>query len=334
MVLPLLRLLLRPPAKRASALIRAFAPERGESRERLEAVVAAFLGGYRRALAGGDLGELARELEAQAPAGQRGFAFEGAGMGLRLTDAFTRPARRRCAAFLRGPGAGHDYLIHVGIGWAQAKLPGDPQRGLRDLEPLLRPLAFDGLGFHQGFFRAQRYHVERSRPRLAPAPARAFDQGLGRSLWFVHGASPERAAEGLAGFAPERRADLWSGLGLACAYAGGADDAALRALREAAAEEACWFEQGVAFAAAARQRAGDPAAHTQAACGTLLGADAALVGNYVEGLRGAIEERGADEGSYADWRASVAHGWAAGLASAARPRAPEPAAGEAADVVR
>src|SRR3712207_8380154 len=47
------------------------------------------------------------------------------------------------------------------------------------------------------------------------------DQGLGRSLWFVQGADVRRIPATVNAFPAERRPDLWSGLGLACGYAGG-----------------------------------------------------------------------------------------------------------------
>src|SRR5947199_74099 len=63
---------------------------------------------------------------------------------------------------------------------------------------------------------------------------RAVDQGIGRALWFIHGAQALDVAAAVASFAEHRRPDLWSGVGLAATFAGGCDTAGLATLRRAA----------------------------------------------------------------------------------------------------
>jgi hypothetical protein len=126
-------------------------------------------------------------------------------------------------------------MAHVGAGWAFARLCRNIGRPLARLDPLLRWLAVDGYGFHEGYFHCHRYIERPTRPaRLSGYALRVFDQGLGRSLWFVYGADIARISSAIATFTPERRADLWSGTALACSYAGGVERAAIEALREAA----------------------------------------------------------------------------------------------------
>jgi hypothetical protein len=72
-------------------------------------------------------------------------------------------------------------------------------------------------------------------------------------------------------FPQSRQADLWSGVGLACAYAGGVDRRRLEFLREAAGPYLAQAAQGAAFAAKARARAGNPAHQTDLACGVFCG---------------------------------------------------------------
>jgi hypothetical protein len=140
------------------------------------------------------------------------------------------------------------------------------------MDPLLCWLALDGYGFHQGYFYSRRYVEEQQLPKaLSGYACHAFDQGLGRSLWFVECADVVRIPKVIASFHPSRVADLWSGLGLACAYAGGADRQALEALRARAGSNRPHLAQGVAFATKARQRAKTPSFHTDLACEVICG---------------------------------------------------------------
>src|SRR2546429_76531 len=80
-------------------------------------------------------------------------------------------------------------------------------------DPLLRWLAWDGFGFHQGFFHADRVVGGRVLERGLTADQRAIrDQGLGRSLWFHECADPEGIVLRVNEFARDRRADLWAGV--------------------------------------------------------------------------------------------------------------------------
>ena len=190
------------------------------ARAHLETIGKAFLLGYRAALEERHADALGDRLDATPPE-MRGFAFEGAGMAAALLDSLL-PWRRRFRTLLAGRGRAHRYMLHVGAGWACARLYRRPAPWVED-DPLLGWLAVDGFGFHQGYFRADKYVTAGQPPRRARGyAARAFDQGLGRSLWFFCGAEPRRAARAIARLSQERHADLWSGLGLAATYAGGA----------------------------------------------------------------------------------------------------------------
>lgn len=256
---------------------RGFRPAGAEAQQRLEWVGQIFLQGYHAALREDEPEPLAKLLGA-VEIEQRGFAFEGAAMGLALLDHLLPWRRGRWRAFLQGPGDAHAYMVHVGAGWALARLPWLRRRAmafLGQLDPLLGCLAADGYGFHEGYFH-WREAVERQAvpQRLTGYARRAFDQGLGRSLWFVDGADVARLPGTIGAFPPERQADLWSGIGLACSYAGGADGSALEALCRAAGPFRPQLAQGAAFAAKARARAGNPATHTETACRALSGLSA------------------------------------------------------------
>src|SRR5207249_4846410 len=130
-------------------------------------------------------------------------------------------------------------------------------------------------GFHEGFFHWRRYLGGSPVPkRVTGYAARVFDQGLGRSLWFVDGADVCRLRQTISDFPQKRQPDLWSGIGLACVYAGELDETGLHSLREAAGAFWPQLAQGGAFAAKARCRAGSPTAYTERACRALCGVSA------------------------------------------------------------
>ncbi len=251
---------------------RGFRGNNVEAQQRLEQIGYTFLHGYHAAAIKNDEPQaLVTELNAVAPE-LRGFAFEGAAMGLALLDYLTPWNRNRVQVFLADAGAAHAYMVHVGVGWMLARMRQRIEPSLARLNPLLGWLAVDGYGFHEGYFHASRYVDQQAIPRgISDYARRVFDQGLGRSLWFVNGADVNHIPVTIAAFCPSRQADLWSGVGLACAYAGGVERSSIDALRTAAKSYLPQLAQGAAFAAKARSRAGNPAVHTELACEVLCG---------------------------------------------------------------
>ncbi|PZT71080.1 hypothetical protein DN402_01750 [Streptomyces sp. SW4] len=252
--------------------------------------------------------ELVPRLDA-VPPGLRGIAYEGAGMGLTLLDSLL-PYRRRLPAFLHGPGAPYRCLIHIGAGLVLPRVPVDPRRFLARQDPVLRWLVMDGYGFHEGFF-TWRETVERHRtPRgIRGYAARAFDQGVGRSLWFSTGADVERIIDTLRAFPLARQGDLWSGIGLACAYAAGVMDRdAVATLLEAAGRHRADLATGTAVASVFREQSGLPAPHTDLACDVVWGSpgsDVAAIAH--EAGRGVL---GAGTGpAYERWRLRIRAAW-------------------------
>ncbi len=244
---------------------RGFHTGKSDAWQRLERSASTFVRGYHAALESDNFAALVPRLE-QVEEDVRGFAYEGAAMGLAMLDFFL-PWKQRLPAFMSEGGAPHIYMLHVGLGWTFARLPRKRASVLSHYDPLLKWLALDGYGFHEGFFSWQRaLHLHKRPPHLLGYELRAFDQGLGRSLWFVEGADVRRIANAVSTFPPSRQPDLWSGVGLACAYAGGAQSEEIRELCSAAGPHYPHLAQGVAFAVKARQQAHNFTEHTRLAC--------------------------------------------------------------------
>jgi hypothetical protein len=282
---------------------RGFEPVDERARIQLETIALTFLAGFRAALAIADHAALARRLD-ETEAEFRGFAHEGAAMGLTVLDALA-PTRRRLRAFLRGPGFPYAWMAPIGFGWARAQMRRRPRRPLLLVDPLLDWFALDGAGFHDGFFHPQRFVEEQRRPRgLDAAGGRLYDQGIGRSLWFVRGADVERIGATVASFPASRRPDLWSGVGSAATYAGGVGAEALAALREGCGGHRAELAQGAAFAVKARLAGGNPVAHTELAAETLCGMPALAAARCTDAALEGIVVAG-HESPYEAWSARV-----------------------------
>lgn len=208
----------------------------------------------------------------------RGFAYEGAGVGLAALDCFL-PWKNRTRAFVDGPGSRYLYAVYLGAGMGLARIHRHPEPfRVRLQDPLFSWVVLDGYGFHEGFFARRRYVEQRAVPvHLSGYARRAFDQGLGRSIWFSSGANIDRVVSTIGSFDPSRHADLWSGVGLACGYTGGVDRPTIETLQSVVANIPCsgrdshrsHLALGVVIAAIARQRVGNPASHNEIACEVL-----------------------------------------------------------------
>jgi hypothetical protein len=283
---------------------RGFVAGADDARRRLEQIGVTFLTGYHAALEETGFVPLARRL-ADVDSESRGFAFEGAAMGLALLDYFTPWRKNRWSSFTRHLAQRHVYMMHVGLGWALARLHRCVTPHLAQLDPLLGWLVVDGYGFHEGYFDWPRYVAQRALPtRLNGYERRVFDQGLGRSIWFVKGADVAAVTTAINAFPPARRDDLWSGAGLACAYAGGCGRTAMQSLRAAANEHLPALAQGVAFAAKTRQRAANLTRHTETVCRLICGHSAEEAAAITDAALEDLREDG-DLPAYEVWRQRI-----------------------------
>ena len=282
--------------------VRGFERSDDTKRRRLEDVGRAFITGYHAQLAHRGMAELTTAI-AEVRDEERGFAVEGAAMAATILDALWPWRRGRFAELLRHRDE-YRYLIHVGAGWAWARLRLNPSRRLRTLDPLLGWLAIDGYGFHEGYFHWQRYASGARSRALTGYQQRVFDQGLGRSMWFIFGAIPNEIAGAIVALARERHSDLWSGVGLAATYAGGASAEELGALVALAGEHHASLAQGAAFGAAARAHGGLVPPHTETACRALTARSAFDAATVTTEARQDLTDDG-DLPAFEVWRARI-----------------------------
>ncbi len=313
------RRLLTPSISATKLETRGFHDKSQAARELLETVGETFLTGYGYAAEARTTDEGADRLDG-VPAQYRGFAYEGAAMGFAVRDALPVGGAGKFTRFIAGPADDHIYMAYVGLGWAMARVPRFrwPKRDSTD--PLLRWLVLDGYGFHQAYFRTDRYvHEHFQDPRFpwpagGPAHERAYanrviDQGIGRALWFVAGTDADLVATLIDKFPESRRPDLYSGAGLAATYAGGADEDELEVFLRRAGELRPQVAQGSAFAAEARVRAGLVVPHTHVATRVFCGMSPSEAARITHDVRPDQPVEG-DLPAYEVWRQRIAEKFA------------------------
>lgn len=270
------------------------------ARVALETIGETFIAGYNAAVRADTLDGIVQAV-GEVPAQVRGFAAEGAAMGTAVSDAlpFRSPRFPRLIELLD---AEFTYLLHVGAGWALARVPWRKRHILAPLNPLHRWLAYDGLGFHDGYFKPSDVLNGWRREPFGYA-ARAYDQGVGRALWFAGGGSVIWAADRIRRLTADRHEDLFSGLGLAMAYAGPTTTESVRQAIELAGREGPHLAQGIAFACEARARASfvPQATHTAAQA---LDFEASVLAALVRDARESLSDQDG-EPRYEAWRRKV-----------------------------
>nr|WTA64415.1 DUF1702 family protein [Micromonospora sp. NBC_00855] len=274
------RLALVPAMTEVTFARRGFPARAGATARRLEAVPQTVICGLEWGLDAKDQGELERRLDLIEEE-LRGFAYEGATMACTILDVMGPRRGTRTRQLLAGPGERHLFLAYIGIGFAMARLPRMTWRKVvPDLtgspyHPTMTWLAVDGYGFDRAYFDTDRWVHEQRRPAAYPWQGHAdyfphaVDQGVGRALWFVHGADAPAVAAAVDRFASSRQGDLWSGVGLAATFAGGSGPDELARLLQAAGDFAPDLAQGAVFAAKARHHAGHVPEHSRVAMAAL-----------------------------------------------------------------
>lgn len=289
----------------------------------LQTVPQSVVCGFEWAIEGSSLSDLASRLDLLDPT-LRGFGYEGAAMAYTIRDVVRRRGTRT-RDLLDGPGAPHLFLAYIGVGFAMARLPRRmwrtvvPQLTVSPYHPTMSWLAVDGYGFDKAYFDAERW-VNRQESWV-PYPwqghpgyfARTADQGVGRALWFIHGADTRAVIDAVESFAPSRRADLWSGVGLAATFAGGADEDGLLHLRSAAGLHRPDLALGACFASKARVWAGHVPAHSAIAAKALSHLDSTELAELADATH-QDDPHGAEPG-YALWRKRIRAELGSGSAS-------------------
>ena len=159
----------------------------------------------------------------------RSIAYESASFCIGLKDLESGNNLNLWQNFLNEKGEHHATQIHVGLGWAFSQKQINPVPFLTQLQPMMRYRVPDGYGYYEGVFRKRKSVQSQQRFETEDEVASgAYDQGLGRSIWYLSKGNIDDAKNMIEVFAMDRQKDLWRGLGIAIAYAGGCDEEMLK----------------------------------------------------------------------------------------------------------
>lgn len=186
----------------------------------------------------------------------RSVAFEAASMCIALKDLKSEMALPNWKNFLYLFASAHTTQFYIGLGWALAQQQLSPNLFWDELKTNYRHRVLDGYGYYEGMFRRRKSMLQQLYPdwcneRCLPH----YDQGLGRSIWYVSKANIQTSADTVVAFQQNRQAALWRGIGTAVAYAGGCTENELRELQHAAGIYASELFNGATLAANSRKEA-------------------------------------------------------------------------------
>ncbi|MBX9569050.1 MAG: DUF1702 family protein [Candidatus Obscuribacterales bacterium] len=202
--------------------------------------------------------------------------------------------------------ADNPVSINEGIGHALCL-----QRAPVDFDPSLTNsfwgwMAIDGYGCHSGYFRWPSAVGKLEVPAgLDEFGMHAFDQGLGRAIWLIAAADPATIGEILSGFPDYRKANLWSGIGMMVGYWGADDDTEMRRLFSMSGKYRPFLQQGVAFSATGRYRAGECPDFTVAACSTICKTNFNEAVEFATTTVSSLDAPPATAREFAEWKSRI-----------------------------
>jgi hypothetical protein len=233
----------------------------------------------------------------------RSIAYEAASMCMALSDLKAANQLKRWLEFAQ-QSVLHTTQIHVGLGWALAQLQLDPSLFMTKLHPMMRYRVADGYGYYEGIFRKRKSVLSQQKPDWNDGTAmKAYDQGLGRSMWYLNYGTIEEAKNLIKRFPVERQSDLWRGLGIAITYAGGCGEEKLREIFVLAEDYKTQLATGSVMALASRKVAKYISQDTLLVCSVWCNKNAdELLALYEPDISSVNAN---NELAYANWIASI-----------------------------
>lgn len=188
------------------------------------------------------LSELIAELN-HIPPRYRSVAFEGASMGVAIQNSME--TWKMYAAKTEK----HATQVHIGLGWAIAEQQSDLASSLSQIDSAWQQKVLDGYGYWHGLFRRRlTIRTQQIPAEITPEYQTGFDQGVGRSIWYLSKGNVSKLSTIINHFSGNRKPNLWQGVGVASTYVGGCSSELIAELKSAAGEFKTNFENGVGSA--------------------------------------------------------------------------------------
>lgn len=186
----------------------------------------------------------------------RSIGYEAASMAIALNDLGTSKNLKAWLHFAKGPALAHKAQVHVGLGWAIAKMNLPFLLVVEKIQKPFHSNIADGCGYYDGFFRNRYAVVNRQFPAYMPIVSKSFYyRGIGRSLWYSSGGDIEKVRGIIEKFSADLHTDLWTGIGIAVAYVGSCEENILQTIFESANVYRAQLANGAALAAISRKEA-------------------------------------------------------------------------------
>ncbi len=203
-----------------------------------------------------DLDALIDFLDKESPT-FRSIAYESASLQIATRSLNVHKDLEQWHAFYRRADKAHTFHLGIGLGWALAKAEISPTPFLDALDPWVKLMVYDGMGYFYGLFKGRKTIKSHLVPaEISGEALHGFDQGLGRRLWYNAMGDVRALTELIHTFPASRHADLWRGVGIACGYVGGLEEKDLVKLRSFSAENQKSLSRGVSLAAMCRTASG------------------------------------------------------------------------------
>ncbi|MBU6454099.1 MAG: DUF1702 family protein [Cyanobacteria bacterium REEB67] len=218
-----------------------------------------------------DMSNLVRQLNVEDEI-ERRILIEAAFASVATQD-LIKPGEQSRIDILRASLPDSPVLVYQGLGGAFATTDLESSTLWTLKQNFFGWMALDCFGFHKGYFEWATTIDRMAVPANLDTMARyAFDCGVGRALWLIADGEPRVVKELVSRFAPDRRAALWSGIGLYTGFVGARDHNDLKKLRKLAGADLCHLQEGIGLAAFILNDAKQTLAHTKGASEIICGA--------------------------------------------------------------
>lgn len=200
----------------------------------------------------------------------------------------------------------HIASLGLGVGHVMSALQVDADITQALSEHYLGWMAMDAYGMHEGYFRwFDSVHKMKMPEGLPPLAQEAFDQGLGRGLWFIAGGDSDTILNLVNSFPIARRFSMWRGIGLNVGFWGAFDEKQIRQLYKASGKFLPYFQQGVVQAVAMRCDIDEVEDHTRAGSEIVCGAPIHEISELAHTLMQKVPGGPAESRTFFGWQNEI-----------------------------